>query len=313
MATAVEVNGRLQVIGAQICGDTGAPVQLRGMSSHGITWDEGRYMTPHNVGVLANEWGASVVRAARYVLDYDDKTFISNEKALERIFPVVEAAIQHGTYMIVDWHVLKDHDPNRHKEEAIQFFREIHSRFGNHPALIYEIANEPNSQDGRPVTWDSHIRPYALDVATTIRGWGSQALILVGTPEYCQHPEVAVENPLPAYIRDVLYTVHFYAGSPDHMRDILPRMEDAIGAKLPLFVSEWGTCHHSGNKEFSEELSRKWIEYLNKNLISWVNWSLCAKNETSAALLPGAPREGPWGDECLTLSGKLVKELIARK
>lgn len=256
--------------------------------------------------------GASVVRVARYVLDYDDRTFISNDKALDRVFPVVEAAILQGTYVIVDWHVLNDGDPNRYKAEAIEFFRQIQSRFGDDPALIYEVANEPNSRDCRTVTWDSHILPYALDVAAAIRGWGSQGLILVGTPDYCQHPEAAVENPLPACIRDVLYTVHFYAGSGEHMRDIMPRLKAAVQAGLPVFVSEWGTCHYSGNKEFSEELSRIWIKYLNENRISWVNWSLCAKDETSAALKPGTPLEGPWGNEYLTPSGQLVKELIQR-
>ena len=40
--------------------------------------------------------------------------------------------------------------------------------------------------------------------------------------------------------------------------------------------------------------------------ISWANWSLCDKGETSAALKPGTSPEKKWTDKDFTESGKFV-------
>ena len=56
---------------------------------------------------------------------------------------------------------------------------------------------------------------------------------------------------------------------------------------------------------FTQE-SETWLNFLHQNGISWANWSLCDKNETSAALKPGTPTNRPWTGNDLTPSGKFV-------
>ena len=53
---------------------------------------------------------------------------------------------------------------------------------------------------------------------------------------------------------------------------------------------------------FAEDLR----DFLDQRGISWCNWSLCDKNETSAALQPGTPADRPWTGADLTASGSFV-------
>ena len=101
-----------------------------------------------------------------------------------------------------------------------------------------------------------------------------------------------------------MYTLHFYAGT--HGQELRRRMDDALSAGLPLFVSEWGTSRADGSGGVFLEESRVWLDFLEQRGISWCNWSLCDKAETSAALRPGASPEGGWRQEDLTESGEFV-------
>ena len=48
-------------------------------------------------------------------------------------------------YVIVDWHVLNDKDPNVHRAEAAEFFDQMAAKWKDQDNVIYEICNEPNS------------------------------------------------------------------------------------------------------------------------------------------------------------------------
>jgi len=54
------------------------------------------------------------------------------------------------------------------------------------------------------------------------------------------------------------------------------------------------------------DAATQWLNFLDQEQISWANWSLCDKNESSAALNPGANPNGGWSDSDLSPSGKFV-------
>ena len=67
-----------------------------------------------------------------------------------------------------------------------------------------------------------------------------------------------------------------------------------------------GTSAADGNGGVFLDEAQKWIDFMNKRGISWANWSLCDKNESSAALKGGANVfDGISADE-LTDSGAFV-------
>jgi len=78
-------------------------------------------------------------------------------------------------------------------------------------------------------------------------------------------------------------------------------------------VTECGTTEASGDGPVDYDETRKWWEFLDAHHISWCNWSVADKKETSAALLPGANPKGGWPDAAITPSGLFVREEIRKK
>ena len=67
-------------------------------------------------------------------------------------------------YVIIDWHIFSDNNPNNHKEEAKEFFTNISTKYRYIPNIIYEICNEPNGS----TSWDD-IKNYANEIVPIIR------------------------------------------------------------------------------------------------------------------------------------------------
>ena len=290
----VSENGWLQMRGTQLCNERGEPVVLRGMSSHGIQW-YGQYASAQSIASTA-AYGANVFRVAMYTGEggYLRQPEVMREKA----FAAVNAAIENDMYVILDWHILSDGDPLAQVREAKLFFHEAAERYRNVPNVLYEICNEPNGG----VTWADHVKPYAEELVSVLNTRAPMSLILIGSPTWSQDIHLAAADPVVG--ANLMYTLHFYAGT--HGQGLRDRVDAALAAGLPVFVSEWGTSRADGSGGVFLEESETWLDFLAERGISWCNWSLCDKNETSAALRPGTPPEGPWTEEDLTESGKFV-------
>ncbi|SDL32266.1 cellulase family glycosylhydrolase [Pseudomonas indica] len=297
----VAQNGQLRVSGVNLVNAAGQPIQLAGMSSHGLQWF-GHLMNASSIKWLRDDWKANVVRAAMYTADGG---YISNPSVKDKVVEIVDAAIQNDMYVIIDWHILNDNDPNIYKTQAIEFFREMATRYGNRPNVIYEIANEPNGY----ANWNDHIRPYAVDVINAIRQIDPDNVVLVGTGTWSQDIHQAADNPLKD--PNVMYTLHFYAGT--HGQELRDRIDYARNKGAAILVSEWGTSQASGGGGVYANETRTWINFLNQRAISWVNWNLSDKGESSAALAPGASATGGWTSQQLSDSGRLVRELMRNR
>ena len=78
---------------------------------------------------------------------------------------------------------------------------------------------------------------------------------------------------------------------------------------IPIFVSEWGVSDASGNGGVYKEETLKWLKFMKENNISWANWSLSNKNESSAMLITGAP-SNKISEEYLSESGIIVRDAL---
>ena len=290
----VSENGWLQVRGAQLCNEAGNPVVLRGLSSHGLQW-YGQYASAEAVRNTA-AWGANLFRAAMYTAEGG---YLSNPDAMrEKTTTAVDAAISCGIYAIIDWHILSDGNPMDHADEAEAFFRYMARRYRDSPAVLYEICNEPNGS----VTWERDIKPYAERMIRVIREQSPRAVILIGTGTWSQDIHLAAESPIEG--ENLLYTFHFYAGT--HGEDLRRRLRNAVSGGLPVFVTEWGTSRADGSGGVYLEEAGRWLDLMEELGISWANWSLCDKAETSAALQPGTAPDAEWRETDLTASGRFV-------
>ena len=284
-------HGALHVENGKLTDADGNIVQLYGMSTHGIAWFP-QYINYDSFRTLRDDWNTNCIRLAMYTAEYGGYCAGGDKEQLKQLVrDGVSYATELGMYVIVDWHILSDCDPNQNKDEAIAFFREMSEAFADNDNVLYEICNEPNSG----TSWDS-IKSYAEEVIPVIREQKPDAVILVGTPTWSQEIDKAAASPLT--FDNVMYTLHFYAGT--HKDDLRNRLETCAQNNLPVFVSEFGMCDASGNGANDFYSTTKWLDLLNKYQISFCCWNLA--NKAASTTL------SDWTDEDFNESGRWIRE-----
>jgi len=322
-ASPVETNGALKALGSKVVGSHGRPVQVAGPSLYWSVWGGQNYYNRATVDWVVKDWKASLIRVAMAV-DVNqtyDKGYLANPSGqVQLVKTVVDAAIANGIYVIIDWH---DHDANLHAAQAKAFFEEMGALYGSSPNVIWEIWNEPDGKNGTgdngKDTW-ADIRGYATQVIPVIRKHSSN-LIVVGTPNWSQDVDVATEDPIDD--PNLAYTLHFYAGT--HKSSLRSKAQTAMSRGKTLFITEWGATTADGGQHPSAgngnvdnfriypTETATWLDWADKNGLSWANWSLSNKDEASAALLKSTSgTTGSWAPAQLSESGNLVRNRLLR-
>ncbi|MFC5529214.1 carbohydrate-binding domain-containing protein [Cohnella yongneupensis] len=325
------VGGALQLLMKNgvmtLCDQNGEPIQLRGMSTHGLQWFPG-IVNDNAFAALSGDWGANVIRLAMYV---GETGYATNPALKDKVIEGINYAIANDMYVIVDWHVHAPGDPNDATYSGAQaFFQDISTRYPNDPHILYELANEPNS-NAPGVTNDAagwlKVKNYAEPIIKMLRDGGNDNIVIVGSPNWSQRADLAADNPVVDSKGNTMYTVHFYTGThrpaPDSTdrENVMSNARYALEHGVAVFATEWGTSEASGNNGPFLEEADQWLEFLNSNNISWANWSLTNKNETSAAFTPfelgksDATNLDPGSDQTwsipeLSVSGEYVRARI---
>ena len=302
-----ETHGKLSVKGPDIVDMNGDKYQLKGVSTHGITWFPD-YVNKEAFETLRDDWGANLIRLAMYTDTGDSYGYCSGgdkDEILALVDKGVSAATELGMYVIVDWHILSDSDPNNHIDDAKEFFDKVSKKYAAQENVIYEICNEPNGG----TQWSS-VKSYAETIIPVIRANDKDALIIVGTPNWSQDVDIASQDPITGY-DNIMYAVHFYAAT--HKDDLRNKVKTALDNGLPVFVSEFSLCDASGNGGIDYDSSDEWFELINENNLSYSSWSLCNKNETSALIKSDSTATGSFSDGDLSDTGKYVRDRIMGK
>lgn len=297
--TPVSQHGQLSVKNGQLVDKSGKGYQLRGMSTHGLTWFP-EFVNESAFKTLRDDWNTNVVRLAMYVDEWGNgQCYMGNKSgSLELLEKGVDICIKLDMYVIIDWHALNPGDPSKYTNEAKSFFETVSKRYAKYPNVIYEICNEPNGG----ASWSGNIKPYAEKIIPVIRKNAPNSVIIVGTPTWSQEIDKPLSDPL--NYKNVMYAFHFYAATHAGLRS---NVENCVAQGLPVFVSEFGTCDASGGgaNDFNE--TQKWLSYFDKQGISYCNWSICNKDETCSVLRPGTSANGNWSESDLTENGKWIR------
>ena len=293
----------LKVTGTSLTDTDSNPVRLRGLSTHGLSWFP-EYVNAKTFAELKAGLGINLIRLAMYTAESGCYCESDGDPAALKalVKKGVDLAIKHGMYVIVDWHILSDNDPAAHKEEAVAFFREMSKTYKNSPNVLYEICNEPNGS----VTWED-VKAYALEVIPAIRENSPNAVILVGTPNWCQSVDKAAESPITEY-ENIMYSLHFYTAS--NKQSLRDNAEYALGKGLPLFVTEFGVCSSDGSGEYDIPQANAWLDLMDKYGMSFVLWNLSNKDELSAILKPGCTKLEGFTSDDLTVSGLWLAHVL---
>jgi endoglucanase len=317
--TAVERHGQLKTSGPYILNKNNEIVQLRGMSFYWSKWEGPQFYTADIVNQLVDSWKCTVVRVA----------YAEGSEGWSSCQTVIDAAINKGIYVIIDWH---SHNAHEQESSAIAFFREQARKYKDTPNVIFEPFNEPKwaggaeadvgDLDNAKKTWTA-IKPYLKNVTKAIRAEGAQNLVILGTPYYSQFVNVAGSEPVlddgNKPFTNLAYSFHFYAASHGSYSYYMKQsggtsmvpgyLDGGLGKKVPIFVTEWGTTHSDGGKGSNNyvdaENTNWWFQnYVDKNHLSHCNWSVNNSNDASSAFAGGSGPSNP------SASGKVAKKYI---
>lgn len=302
----VTQNGKLKVVKTQLCNQQGKPIQLKGFSTHNTTYHP-ECVTYDAIKSNRDFWGVNVVRVTVYTDDHWNPNTYSKNPAFSKamVDSVVNWSEQLGIYCIIDWHILTKGNPNDPMHaDAPNFFEEVAKKYAQKKHVLYELCNEPNGDD---VTWDTIAR-YANRILPIIRNHDKDAVIIIGTPRWCQELDKVDVSKLND-IHNVMYAFHFYAATH---QSLLPLFEREIH-RIPVMVTEWGVCENTGNGKIDLESSEKYIaamkHHSNNNetvSVSWCLFSFGDKKESSSVLEPGSCHAKQW--ENMSPTGYFIRK-----
>lgn len=303
--TALAVYGKLSVKGTNLVDESGKTVQLTGVSTHGLSWFP-EYVNKDAFQSLRDSFGVNLIRLAMYTDENGGYCTDGDKDKLEKLIDqAVKDTKELGMYVIIDWHVLHDLNPKTYQSEAEKFFNKISSKYADYENVIYEICNEPNGG----TSW-ADVKEYAEDIIPIIRKNAKDAVIIVGTPTWCQDVDVAAKDPITAY-DNLLYAVHFYAAT--HKEDIRNKTKQAIEAGLPVIISEFSICDASGNGGIDYDSAAAWMELADKYHLSFAGWSLSNKAETASLLSSGCTKTSGFTESDLSETGKWLMSEIKKR
>ena len=300
-------------------------VTLRGMSLYWSSEPDGyAFFNPGVVKWLQSDWQASVIRvplAVNPVPNGGNKSigYLQDSATnMSRVQIVVSTAIAQGVYVIVDWHVIdagSSNSTNPQQSSAISFFRTLATQYKNVPNVLWEIWNEPTTDNGT-------VANYANAIIPVIRNAGNTNLVIIGSSGWSSQPNSVSGVTDPA--SNVAYTLHFYAGSHPYNGPYWSNAQTAQSAGKTVFVTEWGTTTSDGNTytDFNTN-SKPWLDELEAAGISWCNWDVGTQrsnpaDETSAvqgsaAIIATAATTGNWASSDLSTGGAAVRSYIIGK
>ena len=268
--------GRLKLVGNQLSSQNGDTIQMRGVSTFSLNYNEVLpCLTKEGFSAL-KKWGCNVVRLAQYpqssMNTYDETTATKVEY-------YIKMCNELGMYAIVDWNILKyegmEGNPIKFKDEAKDFFSKI-SEFvyaNNYKNVIYEICSDPS------VSWENIIK-YADYILPVIEKNDPQAIVIVGTPEASTDFTDVIGNPIEYKNLGIMYAYHH------SVCDSESRLENVKKAakELPIFVSEWWPTDANGDGPICTDKSDDFIDFLENGTsqaISWTYWAFGEKQEPS--------------------------------
>ena len=255
-------SGRLQVAGGKLSDREGKPVMLRGVSFNGLITSE---------------------------------SFL-NEQLFE------ELARANDMYVLIDWHILSDGDPNTYLEDAKAFFAQMAEQYSGYDNVLYEICNEPNGVD-----WPA-VKGYAEQIIPIIREKAPDSVIIVGNPDWSKDLYSVAADPLA--FDNILYTLHFYSAT--HGQDYRDMTEKLSQQGLPIFVSEFGVTAASGGLPRDLEGADQWIELLEQENISYCMWAFAKAAEACSTIRFTVPKYNGFVQEDYTDTGLWLLETLKK-
>lgn len=317
----------LHVTGNQLQTPAGQTVWLQGLALPSMEWSAGGENILKSIQTGLTDWKANCIRLCLREHFWAGKGPYQNDGGMryrQLVEDAVNACAAKGAYIVLDLH-----DYRAPQEKHAQFWKDVGARFKNHPAVIYELLNEPHDipwevwRNGGPVM----DQKTSADVATenkqalvkfqsigmqklvdVIRETGAKNLIIAGGLDWGYDLGGILEG----FALDdrggngIMYSSHVYPWKSDWQGKFL-----AIAAKYPVFIGEVGA--DTQRMDFlppeRQEDPATWVPdmlgIIQKHRLHWTAWCFHPKS-TPRVLLD-------WDYTPTPFWGVPVKEALAGK
>ena len=285
--------GKLKLVENQLSDKDGNPVQLKGWSTYSINPYDVEGCLGENQWELMKKYGANIVRLVLYAGD-DNSYKNDRDKYKDLVKNSIKELAEKNMYCLIDWQksdpTASDYnfDPNDYLNDARDFFNDI-SKFcfeNEYNNVLYEICDEPNCG------W-TKIKSYAESVLPAITANQPDAIVVVGTDQWCQKIVEPVSNPISSlWKNNVVYSFHYDACNHYSLLGDFRYAQKLI----PVFVSEWTAMKFNGDGPFCADNSDYLMASCDKQqsapqVVSWCigNWG---KKDKATSFFVGSCAEG---------------------
>ncbi len=260
----------LKVVGTKIVNRQGQPVRLKGVNCASLEWtSDGEGHIVESVRVAIDDWHVNIIRLPLSQDRWFGKAPEQDDegKAYRALVDeVVQLCASKGVYIMLELHwsnagvwgrQIGQHSmPDEH---SVTFWKDLAPRYANHPAVIYDLYNEPHD-----VSWDiwlnggeitdrpnrrnqtprTFIAVGMKELFDTVRGTGAKNLIVVGSLDWAYDFSGILEG---RKIQDpdgngVIYANHCYNNKNQAVETWIANMEKA-SETLPMIIGEFGGAY----------------------------------------------------------------------
>lgn len=284
----------LHVVGNELHTPDGKAVWLQGVAIPSMEWSAGGENILKSIETVLTGWKANCVRICLREHFWAGKGPYQSDggmKYRQLVDDAVNAVATEGAYIVLDLH-----DYRAPQEKHAQFWQDVAARFKNHPAVIYELLNEPHDipwevwRNGGPVM----DQKTSADVATenkqrlvkfqsigmqklvdVIRETGAKNLVIAGGLDWGYD----LGGILTGFALDdrggngIMYSSHVYPWKSDWQGKFLD-----VAVKHPIFIGEVGA--DTQRMDFlppeRQEAPATWVPdmlgVIQKHRLHWTAW-----------------------------------------
>ena len=279
----------LRVVGNQLQTIDGRPIRLQGVNVPSLEWSAGGENVLRSIGIAIDTWKANTIRLPVSDAFWFGRGKTDGGKAYRQLVEdAVNAAAGRGAYIVLDLHQYR-----APTAQHAEFWKDAATRYANHPAVLFDLLNEPHgiswevwrnggevqekAKDGKVTTFPSIGMQKLVE---SVRKTGAKNVLVAGGLDWAYDLSGIMNGHA---LNDpggngIMYATHIYYWKRGWQAKVL-----VAAAKYPILVGEAG-CEDKPMSFIPKEQfedPHTWapdlLGMIQKHKLHWTAWSFHPK------------------------------------